>query len=256
MSEASLTGVSLGRVVRSEAWKLWTLRNYAIAVVLSALVLVGLAFAMADVTADDSGLAGGIVVAEPVALPMEYLAYVLMVIGVLVVSADIESGTATTTAALVPGRLRVLAGKALLVAAVGLVVGLVVLALVLGAVAVGAGVSLGTLLGADGATWGLVSDVAAVPLAALLGAAVGVLLRSGALAIAVLLLWSLAVETLLVFVIDERYGALLPFKTIGGSRTMMDELSAAQGLGLFVAYVVAFAAAAALVSVKREDAPR
>lgn len=239
-----MRAVTVRRVVESEAIKLWTLRSYSVAIVVSAVMLTVIAYFMADVTADEFGLAGGAIAAQPVALPMEYLAYVWMVIGVLIVSADHESGTGTITASLVPSRLTVLLGKYVLIVSVGLGVALLVLLMVMASVAWGGEVALTEMHGIEDGWWGITSDVAAVPLAGLIGASVAVLVRSGAVAIALLLLWSMAAETLLVFIVDEKYGSLLPFKVIGGSRSVMDVFTPAEGIGLFALYAAAAVVAA------------
>jgi ABC-2 type transport system permease protein len=202
------------------------------------------------------GPAADALVAAPVALPMEYFAYVAMILGVLAVTSDLETGTAVVAACVVADRVRVLAGKFVWVAGLGLAMAVPALVLTALAGTVGTGATLSRVLGADGAVGSIVADLLAVPLAALLGAAVAIVLRSTAMTLSLLLLWSLAVETVLVFVVDERYGAFLPFKTIGGSRLAMDQLGPLEGVGVFAGYTLVAVVLAVVVTVKRDYALR
>lgn len=245
--------MSFTLLLRSEYLRYRTLRSNLITVLGSTAAVVVMAYLIARSL---DGVAGDTIVAEPVALPMEYFAYVVMILGVLAVTSDLETGTAVVAACLVADRRRVLAGKLAWVAGLGFATAVPALVLVALAGTVGDGGSPGEVLGADGVGPALVADLLAVPLAALLGAAVAVLLRSTALTISLLLLWSLAVETVLVFVVDERYGAFLPFKTIGGSRIAMDQLGPIEGLGVFAGYVLVAVGLAVAVTVKRDYALR
>ncbi|WP_193608078.1 hypothetical protein [Nocardioides lijunqiniae] len=238
-------------MVRAELLKFRSLSGNLVALVGSALVVTVMAYVMAD---SGDGLDASMIVAEPVSLPMEYYAYVVMILGVLIVTADLDTGTARVTAGLVPWRGRVMGGKFLLAGALGLACAVPVLVLVVLAAALGGDVAVSAMIDAD-AVGPLVSDIAAVVLAGLLGVAVGLLVRSTALAVSLLLLWSFALETLLVFVVPDRVGALLPFKTIGGSRVLMDELSALQGLAVFALYVGVATLLATLVRLHSRDSP-
>lgn len=245
--------MSLTLLLRSEYLRYRTLRSNLFTVLASTVAVVVMAYFIAR---SFDGGAADTIVAEPVALPMEYFAYVVMILGVLAVTSDLETGTAVVAACLVADRVRVLAGKFLWVAGLGLATAVPALVLIVLAGTIGGDSSLSGVLGADGVARSLAADVLAVPLAALLGAAVAVVLRSTALTISLLLLWSLAVETVLVFVVDERYGAFLPFKTLGGSRVAMDQLGPLEGVGVFAAYVLVAVALAVAVTVKRDYALR
>lgn len=242
--------MSLTLLLRSEYLRYQTLRSNLITVLCSTVAVAVMAYFIAR------SVDGATIVAEPVALPMEYFAYVVMILGVLVVTSDLDTGTAVVAACLVADRVRVLAGKFVWVAALGLATAVPALGLIVLAGTIGGGTSLSGVLGADGAVPALAADLLAVPLAALLGVAVAAVVRSTALTISLLLLWSLAVETVLVFVVDERYGAFLPFKTIGGSRVAMDQLGPLEGVGVFAGYVLVAVALAVAVTVKRDYALR
>lgn len=243
--------MSVARVLSAELLKFRSVSSYLWAVGLGAATVAVAAFALAS-TEDDASV--GLLVSESVALPMEYFAYLMMVLGVLTVTADIEAGTLRTQAMLVPWRGRVVAAKLGAAAVVGTTAAVSVLLLVVGAALAGrGGGGLGWSAPETAAT--VVSHLAAVPLAMLVGVGAGLLLRSTALTVSALLLWSFGAETILVFVIPEEYGAFLAFKTIGASRSVMGELGAAEGLGIFVLFTVLVAALGALTYLRRREVP-
>lgn len=242
----------LVHLLRSDYVRVRTLRSNLLIVSVSALALVAMAFTMAR---SMDGRSTGLIVAEPVTLPMEYLAYVVLVLAVLVVTADIEVGTAAVAASLVGDPRRVLLSKFIVAAGLSLAVAVPVLVLTVMAAAVGDGGGVGDILSSEAAS-AITADVLAIPLAAIIGVAVGALLRSSALSISLLLLWSLAAETVLVFVVEERYAAFLPFKTIGGSRVAMDHLGPLEGVAVFAAYALVIGALAWFVTARRSEAVR
>ncbi|WP_213456306.1 hypothetical protein [Rhizomonospora bruguierae] len=242
--------IPMSRVVAAEVFKLCSIRSYRWAVPASALAVVIAAAVMAAVR---PGGGGGVWDPDPVALPLEYFAYVMMVIGALTVTADLSSGTAAVTESLVPWRSRLVYAKYLAAGGLAVVAALVVGVLVVAADWLGSGASATTVF--SPAAMGVVlAGLGAVCLAAVLGVATGVLVRSTAAAVSLLLLWSFLVETVLIFVIPERVGAYLPFKTIGGSRVLMEQIGAGTGLAVFALYTALAVGLAALVRSRRDAA--
>jgi hypothetical protein len=239
--------ISPTRVAAAEVLKLRSIRSYRLTVLGAALSVVALAGIMAAV----SGSGATAWDAQPVALPLEYFAYVMMIIGVLLVTGDIASGTAAITGSLVPWRSRVVLGKYLAGGGVALAAALVVGAAVLVADGVGTRTGLDTLFSGEALAVTL-SGLAAVPVAAVIGVAFGMLLRFTSSAVSLLLVWSFLLETILVFIVPERFGAFLPFKTFGGSRLLLDELGAVEGLAVFSLYAAALVVLAAFVESRRD----
>jgi ABC-2 type transport system permease protein len=140
---------------------------------------------------------------------------VLMVLSAMTITGEFRSGMIRTTFAANPNRAAVLAAKALVAAVFS---GLFAALLTVGAMVV-AQVSSGPLLGArlslaEGQVWRLVASLAGyAALAAVLGLAVGALVRHTAGAVSVLLLWPLVVEPIVGNLPDvgSEIGPFLPF---------------------------------------------
>lgn len=139
----------------------------------------------------------------------------LMVVSALTVTGEYRSGTIRSTFAATPQRAVVVAAKAIVAASFSAVVtaattvACIAVARVAADPLVGAGLSL-----ALPATWRLVVALAVyAAVAAVLGVAVGVLLRHAAGAVAVLLLWPLVIEPILGNLpnLGPRVGPFLPF---------------------------------------------
>ena len=233
-------------LTRAELVKVRTVRSNWVATGLGIVAVSSLAVAMAAAGGRPLGPAAP----EPVILPMEYFAYVAMVLGVLMVGSDISVGTYRITLGLAMSRERVLLAKLAAGAAVGLVAGVVASVVVLAS----------ALLGGAGGQWDPASlranlvSLLVVPLATLLGVAVGALLRNGSSAITLLLLWSLGAETVLVLVLPHHVGAYLPFKTVGASREVVGVLGPVAGLAVFAGYTAALVLLA-LLATRHRDAP-
>lgn len=241
--------IPLTRVVSAEVYKLRSIRSYRWSVLLAAVVVVIAAGVLSAVV--DGG--GGAFEPDPIALPLEYFAYAMMIIGVLAVTSDIGCGTAAITDSLVPWRVKVAAAKYLASGGLAVLASVVVGALVLVADWWGSGADPASMLSLDTLSV-TAAGLAAVCLAAVLGVAFGILVRSTAAAVSLLLLWSFLIETVLIFVIPARWAAFLPFKTIGGSRMQLGELSAGAGLAIFALYTVAVVVLASVVQSRRDSA--
>lgn len=246
---AEVRRIPLTRMVAAEVYKLRSIRSYRWTVALAAAAVVVAAGVMSAVV--DGG--GGAFEPDPIALPLEYFAYAMMIIGVLAVTTDIASGTAAITDSLVPWRSRVVFGKYLASGGLAVLAAVAVGVLVLLAAWLGSGTDAATMVSSDALSI-TAAGVATICLATVLGVAFGILVRSTAAAVSLLLLWSFLIETVLIFVIPEQWAAFLPFKTIGGSRLLMGELSAGAGLAVFALYTAVLVTVASVCQIRRDSA--
>ncbi|PYG00887.1 ABC-2 type transport system permease protein [Georgenia satyanarayanai] len=270
--------VGLGRVLRSEWIKLWSLRStyWTIALTLLAMLMLSLLMAVAAraVASDESfapaevGLDGLTVLGT--AYGMAQL--VIAVLGVLVVTGEYSTGMIRSSLTAVPTRLPVLAAKAVLVAVVSFVVGVVGIALAYV-------LTMPMLADAGGAAelsdpdtlrmfWGTGLYLAAV---GLFGLAIGTLVRHSAGAIAVVVGILLILPTVLQVAMngldwlrdiypylpttagDRIITAGGPGEAMSGMPGMPELLDPWVGYGVFMVYVVVALLAAALL-LRRRDA--
>ena len=189
---------------------------------------------------------------------------VLMILAALTVTGEHRSGMIRTTFMATPNRTLVLVAKAIVVAMFSAVYAA---ALTIAAVAVGR-LMAPPLLGsnvsfADSGTWRLVGAISLfAALAAVLGVAVGALLRHSAGAVAVLLMWPLVAEPILGNLpnIGSEVGPYLPFGNVflftrvQWLYPVYDMPWGELGSLLYFAAVVAVVFAAAIVVVNRRDA--
>lgn len=235
----------MNRLLASEMLKLTSLRSLCLAVAAAVFAVGLLAGAVADAGRDALGPAP----ADPVALPMEYFAYAVMVVSALAVTSDMVHGTYRVTLGQVASPTRVLLAKLTLGATLGTLLGLAAFA----SVAAGALAGDRDALSLAGLRDSALS-VAVVPLVALLSISLGALIRQTAAALTSLMVWALGVETVLVLTLPTDVGAYLPFKTIGASRTTVGVLGPWEGIAVFAAYTAGAVLLALLVQ-SRRDAP-
>lgn len=263
--------VSFLRVVRSEWIKLWTVRSTYWVVGVTIAVLVLLAWAMAAVTSagqiNDGG--GSATIVYSVLAPGQIFgSLTLVVVAALVVTGEYGTGQIRSTLTAVPTRLPVLWAK-----------GLVVAVVTFGTAAVGTALQL-LLAGAITAElrpdWSdpeMLRIVLGTPLyiatVALLGFAVGALLRNTAATIAIVIGFVLVIESVLNLISWKPLEWVRPFlPSSAGARVSTPEeflemtsqfsnqavdLSPWQGYAVLVAWVVVFVAAAA-VRLRTRDA--
>ncbi|MEV1004620.1 hypothetical protein [Nonomuraea sp. NPDC050202] len=236
-------------LLSAEIIKFRTLRSYLITAA-AAIVVAGLGGAIMGGSIDEQGNIPGLGTSvQVITLPMEVVIYAMLVLGVLVATGDMRSGTFRITSVMAPWRNRVVAAKFSAAAAVALVVTIIALAAAwVGGLITGGG-RFDPMAG-DGLML-ILTHLVAVPLATVLGAAVGMLLRNTAGAISALLIWALAAEAVLVYTIPAEVVAFLPFKTVGAAAANLS-LGALPGLGMFTLYV-AIAAGLALYLHQRRD---
>ena len=135
------------------------------------------------------------------------VAVLAAVAGVQLFTADLQHGAMSAMLVVQPSRRIVVLAKVGIVALAGLL---------LGTISVAAGV---VGAAASGVEWGDTSNIVTnIPwalgyttLSALLGLGMGLLIRSGAIAIAGVLIWGLVIEGLLAMVLPAEIGRFLPF---------------------------------------------
>ncbi|MFA9444920.1 hypothetical protein [Egicoccus sp. AB-alg6-2] len=185
---------------------------------------------------------------------------IVLIIGVLVVTTEFRHGTIGRTLQLVPSRTRVLAvklaaGAAYAVAFVG--VSLVLVAVILFAMAAVENVSLSW--GAE--VWTALWQVfVGLGLTAMLGVAVGALLRSQVVAVTLVLVWVFVVENLAMLL--PRVAQWLPFQALNSvfltaeTRAQMPPgmryLEPAAALATFLGYVAVLTTAAVVLMRERD----
>ena len=255
-------------VLASEWVKLRTLRStyiqiglaLALAIVMTALVSVAIGSAFKDLSESDQADFDPAVVTL-IGASIGQIA--LIVFGVTMVSSEYTSGMIRQTLTTTPGRLEVLAAKAIMILTVTLVVGMVV---VFGSFLVGQ-VLLATYEGVPTASLSgetlraVVAGWLTLPLFPLIGAALGVLLRSTATAITsvlsiffvpgilAVLLPDVVQRNVMRFLPDNASAQLLQTSADTDSPLYLDIAPAA---ALVIGWLLAFGAAAAL-SITRRD---
>lgn len=183
-----------------------------------------------------------------------------LIVGVLIVTTEFRHGTIGRTLQLVPSRLTVLSWKLAAGAAYAVLftlVSLVLTAFLLVILATAEGVSLSW--GTEGWT-ALWQVLVGMVLPALLGVAVGALLRSQVMAVTAVLVWVFVVENLGMLL--PRVAPWLPFQALNSvflteeTRAQLppniDFLEPGVALAVFLGYVVVFTAAAAVLMRKRD----
>lgn len=233
------------RLVRAELVKLRTVRTLLwIVLALALLVLIPLVSIVAasgsiDNAADDRSIARIAAVAVVFSL----------LLGIIIVGAEGTNGTITQTFLVVPVRERVLAAKAFVAAAIGVLLGIFAEVLVL-IVAV-PGVSLHVAK-----TWGVLGGVLlACAAAGALGVGIGALFHRQGPGIVVTLIWLLIAEHVLVLALrdDIRYMPAHVFAAaVSGEGGHKDLLSSSGGAVGAVLYAVLFFAVG-LIAMSRRD---
>ena len=135
-------------------------------------------------------------------------------VGVLVFTADLQHGVMAGMLTVRPVRWVIVAAKVVVVGALGLVLGFTAVIAGIGGASL-SGIPVGSAGEiATGVLWALGYTV----LAALLGLAVGLLLRSSAIAIAGVLMWGFLIEMLLTLFLPVEIARFLPF--LAGDRML------------------------------------
>lgn len=264
--------VTFPRVVRSEWYKFASLRSSWITLAAAAVVLIGFGVLAAAVAAGDvqpqrpgGGAGNGAAVAglDPTSLSLAgaSLAQVILgILGVLLVTGEYSSGMIRASLAAVPRRLPVLWAKAVVIGVVSVVAAV---PSAFGAFLIGQRV-LGDGANASLSDTGVLRAVLGTGLylaaIALLGVAIGALLRNAAASIGVLFVLLLVAPGLLGLVLPDSWSdAIVPYlpSNAGSSFASVTAtdgmLSAGAGAAVLVAWIVVLLGAAA-VQLRRRDA--
>jgi hypothetical protein len=256
--------VTQRRVLRSEWSKLWSLRSTWITVALGSVVLlaIGLIASSTFTPGQTQAGPGPAIPTDAVGLALSGTNLALLVIGVLGVmfaAGEYTTGLIKATLSAVPGRLPVLAAKALVVGAVSLAAATVgaFLAFLLGGSVVPDSIAL--TLGDHGVVRSLLGAGLYLGLVGVLGVGLGVLLRSVAGGVAVLVGAFLLLPGLTGLLPDSWNDAIGPYLPSNAGDSMMSlttgdgSLSPGAGLTAMVVWVV-FVVGAAAYRLRRSDA--
>lgn len=255
--------VTAARVLNSEWIKLRTLRSswHTLLGAVLALVVIGLAVGYATSTSDWATLAPEDTVASASLQGLFLAQLVIGVLGVLFVTGEYATGMIRSTFAAVPHRLSVLGAKTAVFGAIALIsMTAASFAAFLGAQALFLSPDgHGTSLSDAGALRVVAGTGVYLTLVALLGVALGWIVRSTAGAISTLV-GILMVQPIIVGLLPGSSSSdVLPYlpsnagQAFGSSIRTEDMLAPWSGLGVFVLWVVAALVAAAVV-VRRRDA--
>lgn len=202
----------LRAAVRSEWIKLRSVRSTSVFVGLAAVVGVAMAFVLGRVVRTDPYDHLPFTIGNTFIVSTWLTTLFAVVAGTLLFTTEVQHGTLAVALAARPSKPVVVTAKAFTAAALGLAMGTLGIAgsFVGGAVS---GMDTGDLAGAPTrVAWGLVLTT----LAAVLGLGVGLLVRHSAAAVTTVLVWALAVETIVRGMVAPTLSRLLPFTAAHG----------------------------------------
>ncbi|WP_407343766.1 ABC transporter permease subunit [Pengzhenrongella phosphoraccumulans] len=261
--------VTLPRVVRSEWFKFASLRSSWITIAVALAVVIGFGALAAAVASGDvqpargGGPADGALGIDPTSLSLAGVGLaqiILGILGVLAISGEYSSGMIRATLAAVPRRIPVLSAKAIVIGAVSLVVAVpgALAAFFVGQAIFGADAN--ASLSDAGVTQAVLGTGVYLAAIALLGLALGALLRHAAGAIGTLFALLLLAPNLLPLVLPDSWATtIVPYlpSNAGAAFTSVVPadglLSAGAGAAVLAGWIVVLLVAAAVL-LKRRDA--
>jgi ABC-2 type transport system permease protein len=261
--------VTLPRVVRSEWFKFASLRSSWITIAVALAVVIGFGALAAAVASGDvqpargGGPADGALGIDPTSLSLAGVGLaqiILGILGVLAISGEYSSGMIRATLAAVPRRIPVLSAKAIVIGAVSLVVAVpgALAAFFVGQAIFGADAN--ASLSDAGVTQAVLGTGVYLAAIALLGLALGALLRHAAGAIGTLFALLLLAPNLLPLVLPDSWATtIVPYlpSNAGAAFTSVVPadglLSAGAGAAVLAGWIVVLLGAAAVL-LKRRDA--
>lgn len=266
-SDVAHLRVTTWRVIRSEWLKFASLRSSWITILAAVVVIVSFSALAAAVTTGDvtPGNGGGPPqgATDPTSLSLSgsSLAQIILgILGVLVVTGEYSSGMIRATLAAVPRRLPVLWGKAVVIGFVSLLVSVpaVLIAFFLGQSILGSGANV--TISDTGVIQAVLGTAAYLAAIALLGLALGALLRNAAGAIGALFVLLLLAPGLLGLILPASWeDAILKYlpSNAGSAFTSVVPanglLSAGAGAAVLAAWIIVLLGTAAVL-LKRRDA--
>lgn len=251
----------MGDLVRAELLRMRTVRmtGWLVAAVLGMTVVIVLGTVPTehgpkpDISLDDPRM-----LARCAGVSIAFTAVIALVFGILTATQELRFGMTTSVYLVTPRRSRVLLAKLVAVALVGLVLALAVLALALALGALVIGLRDGNVTWSGELPQVVVGGLAVMMLYAVLGVAIGALVRNQIVAVVGSLVWLLLVEQLVVQLLSQigRWtpsGAGLAVLQLGSSATTSGELLAPWlGALVFALYAVAITGWAAAVTPRRD----
>lgn len=256
------------RVFRSEWIKLRSLRSTVVTLAAAGLVVVGLAvlfaaFHSGQITGPGGGRGGPPTATDPTGISLSGITLAQLIVGslgVLITAGEYSTGMIRSSLAAVPRRLPVLWAKAAVFAGVTLVSMTVatMLAFLGGQAVLAAGGSATAALGDPGVLRAVLGAAVQLTGVGVLGLALGVLYRAIAGPIATLFAVMLLLPALVGLLPDSvgtDVSPYLPSNAIGSFvsvTTATGALSPWTGLAVFIGYVLALLAAAAVLFAKRD----
>ena len=260
--------VTTPRVILSEWFKFASLRSSWITLAAALTVIIGFGALAAGVSAGDvhpTRPGGGQEIAslDPTSLSLagaQLAQIILGILGVLAISGEYSSGMIRATLAAVPHRLPMLWGKAVVIGVVSLLVAIpaVFAAFFLGQAILGGGANVS--LSDPGVTRAILGTGVYLAAIAVLGLAIGALLRHTAGAIGALFVLLLMAPGLLGLVLPKSWSdAVVPYlpSNAGAAFTSVIPahglLSAGAGAAVLAAWIVVLLGAAAVL-LRRRDA--
>ncbi len=202
----------LRAAVRSEWIKLRSVRSTALFIGLAAVAGVGLSFVLGRFVKTDPYDHLPFTIGNTFIVSSWLTTLFAVVAGTLLHTSEVQHGTLAGALTARPSKPIFVAAKAFTAAALGLAMGVIgIVGGFIGGIA--SGMDTGDLSGASSAVaWALVLTT----LAAVLGLGVGLLVRHSAGAVTTVLVWALAVETLVRGIIPANVSRLLPFTAAHG----------------------------------------
>ena len=235
------------RLVNSELLKLRTTPRTVLGLLLALLAIVVIGTIGTIHGADPVNQA----TLEDVESVVEFTDVIAVILGVLVITWEYRHDTITETFLIEPRRERVVIAKAVAAMVTGAVLALASLVVSLGI----AFVWIGEKVSFDGHIWGTGGRlIASAAIYGALGVGVGAIVRGQALAIVLVFVWLLIVESLLKSYFEEE-GRFLPgsvLTQVAGESTNEVHLATGPAVGMAMLYLVAFVGVGAFLTVRRD----
>lgn len=202
----------LRAAVRSEWIKLRSVRATPIFVGLTTVIGIGMALILGRVVKTDPYDHLPFTIGNTFLVSSWLTTLFAVVAGTLLFTSEVQHGTFAVALTARPSKPTIVAAKAVVAAALGFAMGaLGIIGGLVGGVA--SGMDTGDMSGAvSGTAWALVLTT----LAAVLGLGVGIIIRHSAAAVTSVLVWALAVETLVRGMVPATVSRLLPFTAAHG----------------------------------------
>ena len=198
--------------IRSEWIKLRSVRSTPLFVGLTAVIGIGMSLVLAKVVKTDPYDDLPFTISNTFLVSTWLTTIFAVVAGTLLFTSEVQHGTLAGALASRPSKPTIIGAKAVTAAALGLAMGVVgIVGGLVGAIA--GGMDTGDMSGAaSGVVWALVLTT----LASVLGLGVGLIVRHSAAAVTSVLVWALAIETLLRGIVPASVSRLLPFTAAHG----------------------------------------